>query len=103
MPQAPEITDERAEPRPDGRAGGRGINRINQITLTNWPLPHAWQGRKVTIERHPTIVGNGNPLYDPPEDGRLLLGCQRPGASGEPLHDCSESDLLRTASVLLAG
>ena len=28
MTKAPEMTDERAEPKPDGRAGGRGINQV---------------------------------------------------------------------------
>src|SRR2546427_2583721 len=31
MSKAPEMTDERAEPSPDGRAGGRGINQITLV------------------------------------------------------------------------
>ena len=31
MTKAPEMTDERAEPKPDGRAGGRGINQITLV------------------------------------------------------------------------
>src|SRR2546428_13291821 len=51
MTKAPEMTDERAEPKPDGHAGGRGINQITlggrlardpELRTVGDGVPRAW-------------------------------------------------------------